>query len=641
MTKCLVILKKLLLVLILPTLFRSFILSLKWSKDQKDISLKKCFFFLNNTYKIKRNITNNLNIFFYKNLFRQKYIFFNKYSKSSCIKKNILFFNFESYINDKKKKSRIPFYKNKAKNIKIKFSLYKSTIKNKIFAFDNDKNKLLEGVENKNNLDILKKDKDKKENYVGNGKEKKDIKKDEEQINLARSFLTDTKYYKRSKYSKAGFLKEKKNDIFTKKKENFISNDFFNDEYNDSYTESKDDLLKNNLKKNMENENISLSTLLIRNYFSDHNRSNDLDLMNKINVNDMKINYISDSINPMNEKKNNNSNNKISFMNEFTVIGEIVGVFGLLGYVKVISFTTFNDIRFKNNCYRYLFMNNYPCPLPIKIINVKESLKINFLYIKFEGIDTRTDALKLKSCLICDDKRTFPEIGENKYISTDLLNFDIYIFNDFTNTSIGKVFSFVSKYDYINSRSIQEISDDLIKIELNKNISLKKVFNIINVAKSNNDSNSENNSSIKNWEPINVLINKNNFNIYEHDENNLNKLKKGSKNNYDTLDNIEGCSYKKIYKCDYCDYVFDNLKEASVHENSHFNSDKELLDNSFEINNQKEKIYEVTQTDVEKIKNVEYFFIPIVKEKTIRCVNYENKKIYLDISTIFLIDDNK
>ncbi|CRG97335.1 mitochondrial preribosomal assembly protein rimM precursor, putative [Plasmodium gallinaceum] len=643
MKKCIVILKKLILILIFLTLFKSFIFSLKLFEVPKDIPLNKHFFFIKNSYKIKRNIRSNLNIYFYKNIFLKKYLFLNEYCKILNKKKNVLLYNFESYVEDKKKINRIPFYKSKAKCTSIiSLCIDKNREKIKLYFTDNDKNKILEDVENKNNLTILENEKgDKKKNDIQNKKEKKVIKENEEQEILTRSFLTDTKYYKRSKYSKAGFLKKKRNDKFTEKKENCTYNDFLIDAYNSSYTESKEDLLKNNIQKSIENENISLSSLLIRNYFSDDNRANDLELMNKMNMNDMKVADVSGTINTINEKKNEQSNNKICFMNEFTVIGEIVGVHGLLGYVKVVSFTTFNDIRFKNNCYRYLFMNNYPYPLPIKIIEVKESLKINFLYIKFEGIDTRTDALKLKSCLICDDKKTFPEIGENKYLSTDLLNFDIYIFNDFTNTSIGSVYSFISKYDYINSRSIQEISDDLIKIELNKNISLTEVFNIINIAKSNSNYKCENYSSIKNWKPINVLINKNNFNIYEDKENNLNKSEKGDKYYNDTLDNLEGCSYKKIYKCDYCDDVFDNIKEASTHENSHFNSDEELLYNTFETNNKKEKIYEVKQIDLEKVKNVEYFFIPIVKEKTIRSVNYENKKIYLDISTVFLMDDQK
>ncbi|SOS78975.1 ribosome maturation factor RimM, putative [Plasmodium sp. gorilla clade G1] len=547
--------------------------------------------------------------------------------------------------------------------------------------------------------------------------------KKEEEINQGnRQFLTETKYYKRSKYSKAGYIKEKdhnnnvieKHEEEKKKKKGLdIFDDFINDRYNIYYTENKEDLVeKMNEKKKKENK-MSLPDFFILNYYLDKNRKNNLDLM--INEGDNHLikggsaltgsfsstmkNMLQNNVlqgkaycnngNMDNNTKSNSSDGNSSdgsssdgsssdgsssdgsssssnyknsqsyskhteFINNYNVIGQIIGVRGLLGCLKVVSFTTFNDIRFEPGSYRYIFMNNYNYPLPIKILDVKESQKVSFLYIKIEGINTRSDALKLKNCLICDDKRTFPDLGENQYISTDLLNFDIHIFNDFSNISIGNVNGFLSKYDYIYSKSVQEISDDLIKIHLKKNISLEKVFNIINVAKlynqnKNNSINVEgtqNNSPIKNIQAIKVLINKSNtYNTHEEDiqENNIpSEPIKNDKNYYDSLDNFDGYSYKKIFKCDYCDHIFDDIKEASIHENSHFSSDDELLYNRTKIDDSdKQKVYEVTKDQARKLKNVEYFLVPIIKEKTIRSVHYEDKKIYLDISTIFLIDDNK
>ncbi|CDO64750.1 mitochondrial preribosomal assembly protein rimM precursor, putative [Plasmodium reichenowi] len=562
----------------------------------------------------------------------------------------------------------------------------------------------------------IPKDREKGESEQNTPKHKK-----EEEINQGnRQFLTDTKYYKRSKYSKAGYIKEKdhnnnvieKHEEEKKKKKGLdIFDDFINDRYNIYYTENKEDLVeKMNEKKKKENK-MSLPDFFILNYYLDKNRKNNLDLMINVGDNDLikggsaitgsfsstmknmlQYNVLqgkaycnngnidsesNNSINNINDSKNNSSDGSISssssscsdysnyknsqsyskhteFINNYNVIGQIIGVRGLLGCLKVVSFTTFNDIRFEPGSYRYIFMNNYNYPLPIKILDVKESQKVSFLYIKIEGINTRSDALKLKNCLICDDKRTFPDLGENQYISTDLLNFDIHIFNDFSNISIGNVNGFLSKYDYIYSKSVQQISDDLIKIHLKKNISLEKVFNIINVAKlyNQNKNNSinvqdtQNNNPIKNIQAIKVLINKSNtYNTHEEDiqENNIpSEPIKNDKNYYDSLDNFDGYSYKKIFKCDYCDHIFDDIKEASIHENSHFSSDEELLYNRTKIDDSdKQKVYEVTKDQARKLKNVEYFLVPIVKEKTIRSVHYEDKKIYLDISTIFLIDDNK
>ncbi|SBS84301.1 hypothetical protein POVCU2_0061250 [Plasmodium ovale curtisi] len=503
-----------------------------------------------------------------------------------------------------------------------------------------------------------------------------------------RTFLTGTKYYRRSKYSKAGFLKGRQkdeNNFTATREDNPLASDMFNDLMGGSYVESREELIKDNLKKSVQASSMSIPELLIKNYYSDSNRQNDLDLvMKKKSTNEMisvEKKNTSDTYEQV-EKAHLDStqrNSTVSFMNEFTVIGEIVGIHGLHGWLKVVSFTTFNDIRFKKNSYRYLFMNTYPYPLPVKIIDVKESLKVGFLYVKLEKIISRTDGLKLKNCLLCDDKRNFPDLGENKYISTDLLNFDIYIFNDFTNTSIGKVFTFLSKYDYICSRSVQEISDDLIKIELNKNVPLQQVFNIMNASKLANTTNADNSNNVvgnspeKNSGPIKLLMNRTNFNLRQWDRGGSNSFLaqndantnnhmvrndefsgsggsdeteriRGDKNYYDSLDNFDGCSYKKIYKCDFCDDVYESVMEASEHENSHFQSDEELLHHSTlaQEATSKERLRQVMHTDLQGVKRkIDYFFIPIVKEKTIRAVHYELKKIYLDISTVFLLDDQK
>ncbi|VEV55278.1 ribosome maturation factor RimM, putative [Plasmodium vinckei vinckei] len=472
----------------------------------------------------------------------------------------------------------------------------------------------------------------------------------QEERNKKRQFLTDTKYYKRSKYSKAGKIKEinisnnLNNTIYDNN--HIFDNIIKNDDNVLTYVESFEDL--ENLKKNNKVNNINISNtnlpdVLIKNYYADSMRPNDLDLVKKYNHLE---NNISTNTNSQTNQTENTPNKNISFMNEFSVIGEIVGVHGLQGCLKVVSYTTFNDIRFKENSYRYLFMNSYPYPIPIKITYVKESLKIGFLYIKIEKIYSRTDALRLKGCLICDDKRNFPDIGENKYISTDLLNFDIHIFNDPTNMPIGTVFSFVSKYDYICNKSVQDIAEDLIKIELNKNVSISKIFNILKASRAN-----ENAEDLKKKHaPVKVLINRKNFNLYQTDEkitkenydiDEADKIK-GDKNYYDSLENFEGYSYKKIYKCDFCDDIYDNLKEATEHENSHFQHDEEMLFHSSESNANKESLYELTEDELKNIKKkINYFFVPIVKEKTIRLVHYEHKKIYLDISTIFLLDNPK
>ncbi|ETB58872.1 hypothetical protein YYC_03636 [Plasmodium yoelii 17X] len=485
----------------------------------------------------------------------------------------------------------------------------------------------------------------------------------EEERNKKRQFLTDTKYYKRSKYSKAGKINIKNNlDNTIYDNNQLFSNIIQNDDNILTYVESLEDL--ENLKKKNNNINASnnnLPDLLIKNYYADSMRPNDLDFIKKNNYleNNISTTNHSQTSQIKNVEKNigkNINKNNISFINEFSVIGEIVGVHGLQGCLKVVSFTTFNDIRFKENSYRYIFMNSYPYPIPIKITYVKESLKIGFLYIKIEKIYSRTDALRLKGCLICDDKKNFPDIGENKYISTDLINFDIYIFNDSTNIPIGTVFSFVSKYDYICNKAVQDISEDLIKIELNQNVSINKIFNILKASQA-----SENTQNLrKKHAPIKVLINRKNFNLYQTEEktteektneektneenfdtNESDKIK-GDKNYYNSLDNFEGYSYKKIYKCDFCDDIYDNLREATKHENSHFQHDEEILFHSSDPNTNKESLYELTENELKNIKKkINYFFVPIIKEKTIRLVHYEHKKIYLDISTIFLLDNPK
>ncbi|ANQ07167.1 Uncharacterized protein PCOAH_00013850 [Plasmodium coatneyi] len=490
-----------------------------------------------------------------------------------------------------------------------------------------------------------------------------------EEAECERIFLTDTKYYKRSKYSKAGYIKKKTREGELKgghNGERFPSKGMPLSEFPPiAPIETEGDLLTNRMRKGAQNEHANLPEFFIANYYADRNRPNELDL-----AIDTDKKGSSSPIGSKNSDKtdenyttNNHTSRNVSIMNSFTVIGEIVGVHGLQGWLKVVSFTTFNDIRFKKNMYRYLFMNTYPYPLPIKLADVKESLKVGFLYVKIEGINSRTDALKLKSCLICDDKRKFPDLSENQYISTDLLNFDIYVFNDLMNTCIGKVLSFVSKYDYICKKSTQSIADDLIKIELKKDISLQKVFHIMTSAQMYAMRSAASSFPTEGQgNPVRVLINRKGFSVTsqpegslsgepfaekyhsEHDDKNdhvLDEPVKGDKNYYDSLDNFEGCSYKKIYKCDFCEDVYEDLREASEHESSHFPTDEELLFNASQANSPKEKLYEVDRNTVSKLKHIDYFYIPIVKEKTIRSVNYELKQMYLDISTIFLLDDQK
>lgn len=504
-----------------------------------------------------------------------------------------------------------------------------------------------------------------------------------EEAECERVFLTDTKYYKRSKYSKAGYIKKKTRE-----------GEFANGNHGDGFhpkgllhsefppttsIESEGDLLTGRMRKGVQSEHRNLPEFFINSYYADRNRPNELDLSMGTEERggaspvgggegDRKGESYPGS-NPSGNPHSNPSGNpssppssrKTSIMNEFTVIGEIVGVHGLQGWLKVVSFTTFNDIRFKKNTYRYLFMNTYAYPLPIKLADVKESLKVGFLYVKIEGIYSRTDALKLKSCLICDDKRKFPSLSENQYISTDLLNFDVFILNDLSNTCIGKVLSFVSKYDYICKRSAQSVADDLIKIEIKRGISLQKVFHIISAAQMYGM------RSAGGGSPVRVLINRKGFSLTgqaggglsgdlrgerypserspTHDCRGDRDLEdepvKGDKNYYDSIDHFEGCSYKKIYKCDFCEDVYDDLREATEHESSHFPTDEELLFNASQASAPKENLFEVDRSKVSKLKPVDYFFIPIVKDKTIRSVNYELRQMYLDISTVFLLDDQK
>ncbi|EUD66165.1 hypothetical protein C922_03360 [Plasmodium inui San Antonio 1] len=464
-----------------------------------------------------------------------------------------------------------------------------------------------------------------------------------EEEECERIFLTDTKYYKRSKYSKAGYLKKKTGAGELKTGNNadhFHPKGLLHREFPPiTSIESEDDLLlTNSMRKGPQNEHLNLPEFFISSYYADRNRPNELDLAMDTDKKESTLPISSKNNGKTDENCTNCTNanyssRKASIMNEFTVIGEIVGVHGLQGWLKVVSFTTFNDIRFRKNQYRYLFMNSYPYPLPIKLTDVKESLKVGFLYVKIEGIHSRTDALKLKSCLICDDKRKFPSLSENQYISTDLLNFDVVIFNDLTNTCIGKVLSFVSRYDYICKKSTQSIADDLIKIELKKNISLQKVFNIISAAQMyamRSAASSPLTASQGN--PVRVLIHRKGSSVTgqpgaeiggglsgeeplgekyhsehgdNHDYNGDDERVKGDKNYYDSIDNFEGCSYKKIYKCDFCDDVYDDLQEASEHESSHFPTDEELLFNASRANPPKEKLYEVDRNMVSKLKAID------------------------------------
>ena len=141
-------------------------------------------------------------------------------------------------------------------------------------------------------------------------------------------------------------------------------------------------------------------------------------------------------------------------------IGKIIGLHGIKGWLKILSFTSPPENIFN---YQSLIISNEDIEEIFHIENSRKQGKK--ILIKLDGIDDRTSAESLQQARIHILRADLPELSENTYYWEDLLGFNVFNQN---NIKLGLVDSF-----------IETGSNDvlIVKDEMKKNILIPFLIN--------------------------------------------------------------------------------------------------------------------------------------------------------------------
>jgi len=106
--------------------------------------------------------------------------------------------------------------------------------------------------------------------------------------------------------------------------------------------------------------------------------------------------------------------------NDLFVIGKIGAAHGILGMMKLFSFTENKSDIFKYYPW-FLKKNNQWIKLDLEY---KKNIK-HFFFIKIKNINNRNEAQKLTNCRVMIEKKRLPLLKKNEYYWHDLLNFTV------------------------------------------------------------------------------------------------------------------------------------------------------------------------------------------------------------------------
>jgi 16S rRNA processing protein RimM len=126
-----------------------------------------------------------------------------------------------------------------------------------------------------------------------------------------------------------------------------------------------------------------------------------------------------------------NINTTLKIPNDLFIIGQIGAAYGILGMLKLFSFTENKSDIFKY--YPWFIKNNHQWMM--LDLEHKKNNK-HFFFIKIKNINNRNEAKKLTNCHIMIEKKRLPLLKKNEYYWNDLLNCTILSVTGF---SLGKV----------------------------------------------------------------------------------------------------------------------------------------------------------------------------------------------------------
>ena len=141
--------------------------------------------------------------------------------------------------------------------------------------------------------------------------------------------------------------------------------------------------------------------------------------------------------------------------NEWLVVGLITSCHGINGQVKVKSLSDFEE-RFLKKGIRWLQKENEP-PSKIKLISGFRQPGKEIFIVKFEGLNTRNDAEKLKKYKILVKADTLPKLQKEEIHLLELLNLEVKTLENDELKKIGKVIN------------LENEKNNLLVIELFKN----------------------------------------------------------------------------------------------------------------------------------------------------------------------------
>ena len=141
--------------------------------------------------------------------------------------------------------------------------------------------------------------------------------------------------------------------------------------------------------------------------------------------------------------------------NEWLVVGLITSCHGINGQVKVKSLSDFEE-RFLKKGIRWLQKENEP-PSKIKLISGFRQPGKEIFIVKFEGLNTRNDAEKLKKYKILVKTNKLPKLKKEEFHLMELINLQVKTLANDELKTIGKVIN------------LENEKNNLLVIELFKN----------------------------------------------------------------------------------------------------------------------------------------------------------------------------
>ena len=169
-------------------------------------------------------------------------------------------------------------------------------------------------------------------------------------------------------------------------------------------------------------------------------------------------------------------NNNFSELNQWIEIGTIVAPHGLRGDVKINSDSDFPE-RFEEPGKRWILYPNQSQPKPIELLAGYQIPGKNVYVVTLEGINYRDEAQNLEGSKLFVDKENIPELDEDEYHVSDLINLEVY--HQETGENIGFVVDFfIAGNDLLevqlHKQPVVEEKSDVDLAKVNRKSKLKK-----------------------------------------------------------------------------------------------------------------------------------------------------------------------